>query len=97
MNSPDSVKATIEQLSSLQSEMPEDGSLQPEIRNKMQRLAKELGWTLETPFDTLTRLVFLVCIQCVPAGCIETEDTDLGLLQAFPTCCGSRRDQSGNV
>ncbi|KAI4128674.1 MAG: hypothetical protein LQ338_002620 [Usnochroma carphineum] len=59
MASENSVKAIVEEIASIQSDLPSDGSLQPKARKKLQGLAKELGFALESPFETMNRLTFL--------------------------------------
>lgn len=71
MDSQSSVKALIERLSSAGSNMPADGSLQPETRKDLQKTAKELNFALETPLDTFNRLVFLVSTPDAPVRCIK--------------------------
>lgn len=60
MDSQPSIKTLIEQVSKAGSDLPADGSLQPEARIKLQEMVKQLGFALEIPFDTLNRLVFSV-------------------------------------
>ncbi|KAL8942614.1 MAG: hypothetical protein Q9211_001312 [Gyalolechia sp. 1 TL-2023] len=59
MDSYASVKHLIEQIANVGSDVAVNSSLQPEVRKKLQSLAKELGFVLETPWDTLSRLSFL--------------------------------------
>ncbi|KAL8971453.1 MAG: hypothetical protein Q9197_003269 [Variospora fuerteventurae] len=63
MDSQPSLKAIIEQVSQAGSDLPAEGALQPEARIHLQNLVKQLGFALETPLDTLNRLVFSVRIR----------------------------------
>ncbi|KAI4088972.1 MAG: hypothetical protein LQ344_005724 [Seirophora lacunosa] len=58
MNPQPSVKEMVERISRAASDLPPEGPLQPEARNQLQDLVKQLGFALETSLDTLNRLVF---------------------------------------
>lgn len=60
MDSSAPVRHLIKQITDVGWDISTESSLQPEVRKKLQSLAKELGFALETPWDTLGRLSFLV-------------------------------------
>ncbi|KAI4177500.1 MAG: hypothetical protein LQ343_000481 [Gyalolechia ehrenbergii] len=78
MDSYTSVKPLIEQIANMGSGVAANSSLQPEVRRKLQNLAKELGFALETPWDTLSRLSFLPLQYKIVRVAI-----DLGLFEYF--------------
>ncbi|KAL8941132.1 MAG: hypothetical protein Q9216_002431 [Gyalolechia sp. 2 TL-2023] len=78
MDSYSSVKPLIEQIVDVSSSASAATSLQPEVRMKLQSLVKELGFALETPWDTLSRLSFLPLQHKVVRVAI-----DLGLFEYF--------------
>ncbi|KAL8699111.1 MAG: hypothetical protein Q9224_001554 [Gallowayella concinna] len=49
----------LEEISNANSSMSTDGSLEPHVRRNLQDLVKQLGFALESPFETLNRLVVL--------------------------------------
>lgn len=60
MDSSSPTQSLIEQISSI--DLPTtNGSLQPHVRQQLQGLVKKLSFALESPFETLNRLVVLVC------------------------------------
>ncbi|KAL8777972.1 MAG: hypothetical protein Q9213_007624 [Squamulea squamosa] len=75
MDASTSIKPLIERISILGPSDP-DGSLQPHTRKELQSLVKKLGFALESPFETLNRLVVLPFQHAVVRVAI-----DLGLFE----------------
>lgn len=61
MDSAAPIKPLLEQISTLGSSVDTSGELQPHVRRDLQDVVKKLGFALESPFETLNRLVVLVC------------------------------------
>ncbi|KAL8946952.1 MAG: hypothetical protein Q9222_006717 [Ikaeria aurantiellina] len=57
MDSQPSLQSLLERIAVEAAKLPTDGSLQPEARNKLRGLLKQAGFALETPIDTMDRVV----------------------------------------
>lgn len=85
MNPQPSVKEMVERISRAASDLPPEGPLQPEARNQLQDLVKQLGFALETSLDTLNRLVFSVRILEAFAKQVRDSAWLIGLASPFNT------------